>query len=107
MTKANLPSGLLGKVLKRGTRVLRLAQAKVCFCSLSLRKNHNKKNRKVKGKKNTTQGATFFFKGKVNRQKLFYMTSSRSTALDHADPDYLFTNAQNSYELGFFVLFVS
>ncbi|CAH3191367.1 unnamed protein product, partial [Porites evermanni] len=29
MTKANLPSGLLGKVLKRGTRVLRLAQAKV------------------------------------------------------------------------------
>lgn len=97
MTKANLPSGLLGKVLKRGTRVLRLAQAKVCFCSLSLRKNRNKKNRKVKGKKNTTQGATFFFKGKVNRQKLFYMTSSRSTALDHADPDYLFTNAQNSY----------
>ena len=44
MTKANLPSGLLGKVLKRGTRVLRLAQAKVCFCSSSLRKNHNKKN---------------------------------------------------------------
>ena len=29
MTKANLPPGLLGKVLKRGTRVLRLAQAKV------------------------------------------------------------------------------
>ena len=82
MTKANLPSGLLGKVLKRGTRVLRLTQAKVCFCPSSL---------------NTTQGATFFFKGKVNRQKLFYMTSSRSTALDHADPEYLFTNAQNSY----------
>ena len=29
MTKANLLPGLLGKVLKRGTRVLRLAQAKV------------------------------------------------------------------------------
>ena len=39
MTKANLPSGLLGKVLKRGTRVLRLAQAKVCFCFSSLRKS--------------------------------------------------------------------
>lgn len=39
MTKANLPSGLLGKVLKRGTRVLRLAQAKVCFCFSSLGKN--------------------------------------------------------------------
>ena len=39
MTKANLPSGLLGKVLKRGTRALRLAQAKVCFCYSSLRKN--------------------------------------------------------------------
>ena len=61
MTKANLPSGLLGKVLKRGTRVLRLAQAKVCFCSSSLRKNL-KKNRKVKGKR-TLQGATFFFQG--------------------------------------------
>ena len=39
MTKANLPPGLLGKVLKRGTRVLRLAQAKVCFCYKSLRKS--------------------------------------------------------------------
>lgn len=29
MTKANLFPGLLGKVLKRGTRVLRLAHAKV------------------------------------------------------------------------------
>ena len=59
MTKANLPSGLLGKVLKRGTRVLRLAQAKVCFCYSSLRKNL-KKNRKDKGKKNTTRSYNFF-----------------------------------------------
>lgn len=37
MTKANLFPGLLGKVLKRGTRVLRLAHAKV--------KNNNNNNR--------------------------------------------------------------
>ena len=77
MTKANLPSGLLGKVLKRGTRVLRLAQAKVCFCFSSLRKNLLK-NRKVKGKKEHYKELQFFFTGKVNRQKLFCMTSSRS-----------------------------
>ena len=35
MTKANLPPGILGKVLKRGTRVLRLAQAKVSSRDLS------------------------------------------------------------------------
>ena len=29
MTKSNLLPGLLGKVLKRGTRVLRIAHAKV------------------------------------------------------------------------------
>lgn len=29
MSKANLLPGILGKVIKRGTRVLRLAQAKV------------------------------------------------------------------------------
>ena len=62
MTKANLPSGLLGKVLKRGTRVLRLAQAKVCFCFSSLRKNLLK-NRKVKGKKEHYKELQFFFQG--------------------------------------------
>ena len=63
MTKANLPSGLLGKVLKRGTRVLRLAQAKVCFCPSSLRKNHKKKNRTVKGKKEHYTRSYIFFQG--------------------------------------------
>ena len=36
MTKANLPPGLLGKVLRRGTRVLRLAQGKVIRRVLNL-----------------------------------------------------------------------
>ena len=80
MTKANLPSGLLGKVLKRGTRVLRLAQAKVCFCYSSLRKSL-KKIERSRNKKNTTR-SYIFFKGKVNRQVVlhdkFKNNSSRS-----------------------------
>ena len=59
MTKANLPSGLLGKVLKRGTRVLRLAQAKVCFCYSSLRKSLYK-NRKVKAQNEHYKELHFF-----------------------------------------------
>ena len=64
MTKANLPSGLLGKVLKRGTRVLRLAQAKVCFCSSSLRKNHNKKIERSREKRTLHKELQFFSRGK-------------------------------------------
>jgi len=60
MTKANLPSGLLGKVLKRGTRVLRLAQAKVCFCYSSIRGKVFKKIESSRGKKNTTRSYIFF-----------------------------------------------
>lgn len=78
MTKANLPSGLLGKVLKRGTRVLRLAQAKVCF---HLWGKAFKKIERSRHKKNTTR-SYIFFKGKVNRQAVlhdkFKNNSSRS-----------------------------
>ena len=61
MTKANLPSGLLGKVLKRGTRVLRLAQAKVWFCYSSLRKSLKKIERSRE--KRTLSRSYIFFQG--------------------------------------------